>query len=465
MRFLSRILIALALVFGFAAQSYAQGLIRDAETEAMMRGYADPLIVAAGLDPESVDLYLVGDMDFNAFVTGGQNVFMNTGAIVIADQPNEIKGVLAHEIGHITGAHLARFGDATRGAMATMVMTLGLGLAAALAGEGGAGAAIMASGSQFATLDMLRYTRAQEAAADQAAAAYLEATGQSGSGLVATFERFRYQEVMSQQRRMEYFRSHPLSSDRVSALRRRVEDSAHFEVTDTPEEIAELRRVQAKIIGFMVPPAQTFNRYPESDTSIPARYARSVAWFKQGNLNRARQELATLIAEEPDNAYFYELDGQMLYESGQIADSIAPYRRSVELRPDAALLRIGLATSLIASGRTEALEEAKTHLRFALTEEPDNPLGWFQLALAHQALGETAMAELATAERNFAVGNNVEAYQFADRALQELERGTPAWVRATEIKAVATPTPEEIREWNRRERERGLPLTPVAGLH
>lgn len=464
MQFLSRFLIALGLVFGFAAQSYAQGLIRDAETEAMMRAYADPLIVAAGLDPNSVDLYLVGDMEFNAFVTGGQNVFMNTGSIVVADQPNEIKGVLAHEIGHITGAHLARFGDASRGALATMAMTIGLGIAAALAGEGGAGAAIMASGGQFATLDMLRYTRAQEAAADQAAAAFLESTGQSGAGLVATFERFRYQEVMSQQRRMEYFRSHPLSSDRISSLRRRVEGSPYSDVTDTPEEVAELRRVQAKIIGFMVPPAQTFNRYPESDTSIPARYARSVAWFKQGNLGRARSELATLIAEEPENPYFYELDGQMMYESGQITDSIAPYRRAVEFMPESALLRIGLATSLVAASGPERLEEAKTHLRFALTEEPDNPLGWFQLSLAHQALGETALAELATAERFFALGGNVEAYQFADRALEELERGTPAWVRATELKAIATPTADEIRAWNRRERDRS-PLARSAGLH
>ncbi|WP_270375731.1 M48 family metalloprotease [Marinicauda sp. Alg238-R41] len=463
MRFIYRLVFALSLALGVSAQSFAQGLIRDAEAEIMMERYADPLIQAAGLNPDSVDLYLIGDMEFNAFVTGGQNIFMHTGAIVIADQPIEIKGVLAHEIGHIDGAHLARFGDASRGALATMAMTVGLGLAAALAGEGGAGAAIMASGSQFATLDMLRYTRAQEAAADQAAANYLEATGQSGRGLVATFERFRYQEVMSRQRQMEYFRSHPLSADRIGALRRSVDNSPYVDVTDTPEEVDELRRVQAKIIGFMVPPAQTFNRYPESDTSIPARYARSVAYFKRGDLDHARAELQTLMDEEPENPFFRELEGQMLYESGFIAESIAPYERAVELMPDSPLLRIGLATSLIAAGSTEQLESAKAHLRFALTEEPQNSLGWYQLSIAHQALGEQALAELATAERAFSVGNNVEAYQFATRAHESLESGTPAWVRAAELKAVAQPSPDEIREWNRNQRQR-QPLAPSRGL-
>mgnify|MGYP003144172383 FL=1 len=153
----------------------------------------------------------------------------------------------------------------------------------------------------------------------------------------------------------------------------------------------------------------------------------------------------------------------MLYESGFIAESIAPYERAVELMPDSPLLRIGLATSLIAAGSTEQLESAKAHLRFALTEEPQNSLGWYQLSIAHQALGEQALAELATAERAFSVGNNVEAYQFATRAHESLESGTPAWVRAAELKAVAQPSPDEIREWNRNQRQR-QPLAPSRGL-
>jgi len=452
-----------AAVFGASPAAQAQGLIRDTEIEAVMRDYSDPLIEAAGLDVQSVDFYLIGDDSFNAFVTGGQNIFMHTGAIVIADQPAEIKGVIAHEIGHIAGAHIARSQEAARGGMATMAAALGLGLIAALAGEGGAGAAIIASGPQFATLDFLAYSRSQEAAADQAALSYLEATGQTAQGLIDTFERFRYQEIMSNQRRMEYFRSHPLSSQRIDAMRRRAQESPYFEMRDTPEEVATLRRIQAKIIGFLYPPAQTFTRFPESDHSLPARYARSVAYYKEGRLDRAREEIALLLDMEPDNPFFHELDGQMLYESGRVEESIAPYQRAVEFMPEAELIRIALAASLVAAGGEERLEEAKVHLGIALTKDRDNAYGWYQLAIAHQGLGETALAELATAERSYALGRRIEAHNFATRARSELERGTPAYFRASELIAVTQPSPDEIRRWNAEQRDRARGLAVFDG--
>ena len=436
-----------------AAPAFAQGLIRDTEIERVMREYTDPMLVAAELDPTAVDLYLIGDMSFNAFVTQGQNIFLHTGLIIRAENPNEIKGVIAHEIGHIQGAHLARIGDAQRGGMATMAASIGIGLIAALAGAPGAGAAIIASGPQFATMDMLRYSRGQEASADQAAVRLLTATGQSGRGLVSTFERLAYQERLSFQRRWEYFRSHPLSADRVAALRRNVEGSAYADVPDTPEEIATLQRIQAKIIGFMAPPGQTFDRYPDSDTSLPALYARSVAWFKQGSTDRALLEVEALLEMEPENPFFHELQGQILFESGRIAPSVAPQRRALELLPDAPLFKIYLARSLIAQGQTEGVHEAVRLLAQALVSEPDNSFGWFQKSLAHQQLGEIPLAELATAERYYAVGDEMQAYIFAQRAHEDLERGTEAWIRAAEILAVTQPSSREMSEWNRRERE------------
>ena len=436
------------------ATAHAQGLVRDTEIERVMREYTDPLLIGAELEPTAVDLYLVGDMEFNAFVTQGQNIFLNTGLIVRSEYPGEIKGVIAHEVAHIELAHLARSQDAMRGGMATMFATMGIGIIAAIAGAPDAGAAIMASAPQFAGLDIARYTRGQEAAADQAAARLLTATEQSGRGLVSTFERLAYQERLSFARRWQYFRTHPLSSDRVAALRRNVESSPYYEVEDTPEEIAELARIQAKIIGFMVPPAQTFGRYPESDTSIPARYARSVAHFKQGDLASAEREIAALLEAEPDNPFFYELLGQVRFESGAIAESIEPTRQAVELLPDAPLLQIYLARSLVAEGGDENTQEAIRHLNQALVREPDNTFGWFQKALAHQALGQTSLAELATAERYFAVGDERQAHIFARRAHDGLERGTQGWIRSAELLAVTQPSDREVREWNRAERQR-----------
>jgi len=450
----TRLTAAAALVLAAAAPALSQSLVRDTEIEAVMREYSDPLLEAAGLDPESVSFYLVGDMGFNAFVTRGQNIFMNTGTIIMAETPNELKGVIAHEIGHIEGAHLVRMQEAGRSAMATMFATIGIGIIAALAGAPDAGAAIMASAQQFAALDFMRYTRTQEAAADQAAVRFLTATGQSGRGLADTFERLAYQERLSHQRRFQYFRSHPLSSDRVAMLQRNVEASPYADVEDTPEEIATLRRIQAKIIGFMAAPSQTFERYPTSDLSIPARYARAVAYYKQGLMARAEEEVDGLLELEPDNPYFHELKGQMLYESGFIARSIPSHRRALELAPAEPLLEIALAGALIASGEQENVREAVTLLNRALIREPDNAFGWYQASIAHQALGQTAMAELATAERAFAIGDNMRAHLFAMRAHENLERGSEAWIRSAELLAVTQPDDRDIREYNRTQRQR-----------
>jgi len=446
---------AIGLMAASLTGVHAQGLIRDTEIEAVMREYADPLLVAANLDVDAVDFYLVGDMEFNAFVALGQNIFMNTGAIIRAESPNEIKGIIAHEIGHIEGAHIIRrSSEGTRSGMAAMAATLGVGLIAALTGAPDAGAAIMASSGQFATLNVLTYTRSQEASADQAAVRFLNATGQSGMGLVATFERLAYQERISHQRRWRYFRSHPLSSERVAALRRNVEQSPYVDVADSEEDKATLARIQAKIIGFMAPPAQTLTRYPDTDTSIPGRYARAVAYYKQGLTSQAEAEVNGLLELEPDNPFFHELKGQMLYESGFTHRSIAPYQRAIKLMPDAPLLRIGLASALVAEGTDEAAEAALDHLRLALVQEPQNPFAWFQRSLAHQQLGETALAELATAERAYAAGDRMQAHVFAMRAHEDLEHGDEAWVRATEILEVTRPDARDRREWNQRQLER-----------
>ena len=453
MKILKAIAAAASLLAVTSVPALGQSLIRDTEIEHMMREYSDPLLDAAGLERADVNLYLVADQSLNAFVTGGQNIFLHTGIIVEANTPNQLKGVIAHEAAHISGAHLARSGDGMAAAAVPMYVSMGLGLLAAMAGEGGAASALIGSSQQFGALSWLTYSRAQEASADRAALAFLEDSGQSGQGLVEFFEKFRYQEVMSNARRFPYFRSHPLSSDRIAALRDRVEGAEHFEVTDTPEEIADLRRIQAKIYGFLVEPRFVFFRYPETDQSIPARYARAVAYYHDARLDEAREEIESLIAVEPDNPYFQELYGQMLFESGRAEESIAYHARSVELEPTAPLLRINLAVAMIAMEEAEYTEEAETHLRVALDIEPDNAFGWYQLSIVHERNGDTGLARLAVAEQSFALGNRSRAHQFASRARDHLDQGTPAWFRASEILAVSMPTEAERRR-ARRERQR-----------
>jgi predicted Zn-dependent protease len=449
MNFLKAIAAACIAAVASVSPAWSQSLIRDTEIEHLLRDYTTPLFLAAGLQPNDVSLYIVADPSINAFVAGGQNIFTHTGTIIEAATPNQLKGVLAHETGHIAGAHLARLDDGIRAAQAPIFVTVGLGLLAALAGEGGAAGALLASSQQFGALEFMTYTRAQESAADQAGLNYLDGSGQSGEGLVEFFERFRYQEVMSHARRFPYFRSHPLSSARIAALRNNVDTAVNHDVVDSPEDIAQLRRIQAKIYGFIAEPAFVYYAYPETDQSLPGRYARAVAYYREARLDEAQIEINSLIAEEPDNPYFHELYGQMLFESGQAENSIPHHARSVELEPTAPLLRINLAIAMIATENPDYLEDARQHLRVALDIESDNSFAWYQLSIVHERSGETALAQLATAEQAYANGDTMRAMQFASRARTALQSGTPAWFRATEIESVSRPSEAEMRRARR----------------
>jgi predicted Zn-dependent protease len=452
MRILKTIAAACVIAAATATPGLAQSLIRDTEIEHMLRDYTTPLFIAAGLEPNDVGLYIIADPSINAFVTGGQNIFTHTGTIIEAENPNQLRGVLAHETGHISGAHLARVDEGLAAAQVPMFVSVGLGVLAALAGEGQAAGALLASSQQFGALQFMTYSRAQESAADQAGLNFLEASGNSGEGLVAFFERFRYQEVMSQARRFPYFRSHPLSSQRIVALRENVNSAEHFGVLDPPVEVDRLRRIQAKIYGFTAAPQFVHFRYPETDQSLYARYARAVAYYREARIDEAQSEIQSLVDEEPLNPYFHELFGQMLFESGRAAESIPYHQTSVDLEPTAPLLRVNLAIAMIATENPEYLEEAAGHLRVALNIEHDNSFAWYQLSIVHERNGNTPLAQLAVAEQAFAVGNRMRANQFAGRARAGLENGTTAWFRATELEAVSQPTAADLRQMRRQRR-------------
>lgn len=427
--------IVLAMPFAASAQS----LVRDAEIEATLRGYSDPIFAAAGLDPKDVKIYIVGDRTLNAFVTDGQKVFLHTGLILETETPNQLKGVIAHETGHIAGGHLARSDANIRAAMRPAYVTVALGLIAIAAGAPDAGAALLASSQQFAMLSFFTFTRVQESSADQAAVTYLEKTGQSGIGLTEFFTKFRYNEILSDARREPYFRSHPLSGDRIQALQNRVAEQSARAVTDSAADIDRHKMMQAKIQGFLYTPARTFVKYPQSDQSIYARYARAVAAFRAPDLTTAARETNKLIAEQPGNPYFYELLGQIYYENGKAAESLEPNRRAVALAPREALLRVGLARSLIATEQADLRSEAEANLREALRLEPDNAFAWNQLAVIADRNGQTGLARLATAEEAFALGDVIRANRFSQVALRNLERSTPQWRRASDIEVVTAP--------------------------
>jgi len=426
-----------------AGQAMAQRTIRDAEIEELMRDYSDPIFRAAGLEPSSIDIYLVNDPALNAFVAGGQNMFLHTGLILESDEPIELIGVIAHETGHIAGGHLARSSDAMQNAMIPAYLGAAIGLGLLVAGMPEAGMAVLFGGQHLAQRSFLSFSRVQEASADQAGLTYLEQTQQSGRGMVTFFDRFRDQEAMITTDQDPYVRSHPLSSERIALLEQRVGQSRYAETPDSPESLHRLQMAQAKIRGFLEPVEVVFRRYPPEDTSDVARYARSVAFYRRGQTDLALAAIDTLIAEEPENPYFYELRGQILFEGGRIDEAIPAHRRSIALKPTSALLRINLGQALLASeenqGNTETNQEALRNLQFAVVRDNTSSFAWYQLAIAYARAGEEGLADLSVAEQYFRVGDYSSARQFAARARDKLPEDTVNWNRSMDILFLTDP--------------------------
>ena len=430
--------VAASLVLANFAVAHAQSMIRDAEIEDTLRFYGEPLWEAGGLNPDDVDIYIVQDDSLNAFVYGGQNIFFHTGLLLEAESAGEIIGVMAHETGHITGAHNARSTDAIRSASNASWVALGLGVLAIAAGAPDAGVAIMAGSQQVGALNYFAYSRAQESSADQAALSLLEKTHMPADGLVSFMNKIRDLEVMSASASNPYWRTHPEVGPRVAALRTKADILNQTATPFTDEYDERLKMMQAKLLGFLKP-RKAYYRYPDTDTSLPAYYARAVASHKMNDQTRALDQIRTAIEMEPENPYLYELEGQILFESGRFDESIPPNRKSVEFAPDKALLYVNLARSLIARGTAEDNEEAEKLLHKALVLEPSNAFAYTQMSFALGALGRKPEAELATAEAAYALGDTQKAHQFARRAMDGLDRDSPKWVRADDISAITDP--------------------------
>jgi len=432
-------LVAVGLAMAQAiVPAHGQGLIRDAEIEHISRAWAAPLFAAAGLNPADVEIHLINDPTINAFVAGGQKVFLNTGLLLAANSEAQIMGVIAHETGHLAAGHLARTHEALRTANVQTIMAMFLGAAAIAGGvPGDAVAAIVLGGQQIAERGFLQYSRAQESAADQAAFDLITAIGQPAIGLVEFLQIIARKNGLLQDRGDPYTRSHPLFPDRIAALSTRIAEASPRDLQPPLVSDADFDRIQVKLAGFLEPTDQIFDRFPPSDTSVPALYARAVALHRAGRLDESLAEIATLLEGAPDDPYFHELLGQVLMERGRVAESLVPYARAVELAPDQPLLHLGLASAMIATETVDLMADAIRHLDIVTTMEPHNPSAWRQLAIAHGRSGNLGESALASAEQYLALGMIQDTLRFADQALNRLAEGSPSWFRAQDIQRAA----------------------------
>jgi len=411
----------------------SQSVIRDTEIETFLKTQTRPVLAAAGLNPDNVHYLLIASSDLNAFSTLHLVIGLNTGLIMEADNPNQLFGVIAHETGHLSGGHMMRTDEIERAGRAPMAISLGLGIVAALAGAPDAGLGIAASSPTFSALNQLHYMQTEESAADVAGVKAMEKAGMSAKGLVDFFYKFRNVETFSHAERYEFFRTHPLSRERIQALTDFARKQPHYNTPDDPAVVAQFNIVKAKLAGFLDDPIQTFKLYPETDTSFPARYARVIATYKQGNWDKAQTDLDALIAENPNNPYLWELKGQIYFETGRPLLARPAHEKSVELMPTAALLQLNLGQTLIAIGGKDNLNEAVQHLQESVKYEDDDSFAWEQLAQAYDGLNQPGLARLATAEAQFFEGDYNSARTSAVWSQKYFDPQSPEFRRARDI--------------------------------
>lgn len=456
------LLAALLLVLAqlAAAPARAQSILRDAETEALLRDIAAPLIAAAELDPRSVQILLVGDSSINAFVAGGQNVFFHSGLLVAAKDVNQVQGVMAHELGHIAGGHAVRWGEGAGPASTISLLSLLLGAAAMAAGAGDAGLAAIMAGQQAAQAKILSFNREQESRADQAGAAYLNRAGITGRGMISFFEQLQGEEYrLAIPQTNSYNRTHPLSGERIRALDNVLRASPSWNAPVDAELQRRYDRVRGKLIGFLYPLETVLEAYPETDTSEAARFARAYAFHKAAFPEKALAEVKAVVARRPDDPYARELEGQILLESGRVEEAIAPLRRAVELSRGEPLIAGMLGHALLQASNDGAdaakLAEAEQVLRAVVQRDGRNPFAWRQLGTIYELKGDAPRAALASAERiSLSGGDPRVARQAARTAMAGLPRGTPDFLRAEDI---ALASQAEIERLRLRDRDRQEP--------
>lgn len=430
----SLITLVIGLATGATAQARNLSFIRDTEIENAIRYYSAPIFNVAGLDVQTVRIHLVKDSRLNAFVAGGQRIFIHTGLLTEADNASQVIGVIAHETGHITGGHLAQFDTIRESAQTQQLATMLLGIPLALAtGRGDALAASIALGQQVGQRSFLQYTRTMEQSADQAAVSFLDGAKMSAEGLLAFFEKLKRNEALYSADQNPYTRSHPLTEDRMTFIRHHVQISKYSD-KELPDEYKLLHdRVRAKLRGYLMPRDQVLTHYPKSDQSVPARYARAINLMQQHKYDESLQLVDVLLAESPKDPFFHELKGDILFDAGRMDDAIAAFSDALDILPWAAMIHQARARAYIELDSDETLQKAVEDLKEAVRYEPWSTFNWRLLATAYGRLDDQGNTALALAEEAIRSNKKQQAKTYSKRAMDQLPEGSPGWLRAQDI--------------------------------
>jgi len=443
-RFTRLLMLALTLAFAgwqpATAQSDDSGpqVLRDTETELLFKDMSVPLIRAGGLDPDSVKVVLLNDPEINAFVAQGQIVYIQSGLLEAADNVNQLQGVTAHELGHVIAGDAIRSGQGQNQAIGITILSLVLGAVAIAAGAGAdAGMGILQAGQRAALGEFLAFTRGQEATADATGSRLLSKAGISGKGMLDFFAKLQNEEYrLAIYSKDSFDQSHPLSSERIQALEQKLKADPAYNKPIDPALEARFERVKAKLLGY-IDPRQAVLRYPESNQSIPAHYARAYAYHQGGYPDKAEAEADALLAKDPHDPFFLELKGQILLEDGKPKDALTPLREATERSGNAPMIAAMLGHALVETNDPKNFDEAKQILKVAVNRDNEDPFAWYQLGIIYDREGDQPRASLATAERNNLEGNAKMALASAQMAMKGIQPGTPDYLRAQDIAMVS----------------------------
>lgn len=439
----------LAAITALPAQ--AQGgrsiaLVRDSEIEEIIRGWGAPVFTIAGLSPEAFKIHLVNERQLNAFVIGGNRMFLNTGLLMKSENPGQVIGVIAHETGHLANSHVAKLQRELENTFYGQIIAVVLGAAAGIAaGDGRVAAAVISASQSVGQRSLFRFTRQHEQAADQFAVSALESTGQSARGLAEFLGVLESQEFLTGARVDPYVRTHPITSDRVNFVREHLKRSRYTDVPPKPRHVAEHKRMKAKLIGFLEHPLRVYQIYRADDNSLESRYARAIAQHREANTAKSLALIDSLLKDYPRDPYFLELKAQVLFESGRPADAVEPYTAAVRLRPDDALFRTALGAAQLESGRPHLVKSALSNLKHSARIESGQPHTWRLLATAYGKLGDKGMTMLSLAEESLLLAKPGQAGAQAKQAESIIKKGTPAWIRAKDIQREAERLARELR--------------------
>jgi predicted Zn-dependent protease len=434
--------LAVAPMAAVAQENKGPPVLRDTETEQLLREYTRPILRAAGLEKQNIQMVIINQGVFNAFVADGRRIFVNYGAILQSETPNQIIGVMAHETGHLAGGHLAKMREQMAQAQTQMIIAMLLGAGAMVAGaktggSGGglsnAGAAMFSAPGEMIRRNLLSYVRQQEENADKAGVKFLTTTGQSARGMYETFKRFTDESLFAARGTDPYVQSHPMPAQRVAALEELARSSPYWDKKDDPALQLRHDMARAKISAFMERQETVYRRYPMSNNSLPARYAHAISTYLHGDLRSALAQIDALIQQQPNNPYFHEVRGQALLEGGKPQEAIAPLRKAVALSNNSPLIEMLLGQALVATSNNAYTDEAIAILRAAVARESEAPIGYIQLAMAYGRKGDYAQADLASAQAAYLRGDSKTARDLASRAKTRFAIGTPGWVKADDI--------------------------------